>query len=440
MQKNISVKTLAVFGLGKLGATLAVVLGEAGHQIRGYDPSPLAVESLNQGEPLIFEPGLADLMASTKDKVSAYLRSEDALRGTSGAFIIVPTPSGPDGAFDNTFVISALRDIGKHLALHPRSFTIVISSTVMPGSCNEVFIGELEVASGVTVGSTLSLAYSPEFIALGSVINDMKHPDLVLIGESDPSAGDFVEEVSRSVVQNKPEFRRMSLASAELAKIAINTFVTTKISYANMLSEICDQLPGASIDDVTAAVGSDARIGRSYLTAGLGYGGPCFPRDNKALAVAALSRGVNAEIAVATDLINDRQIERVVKLVLQHSSRGDSVAIVGLAYKGGTPLLEASQAMEIARQLIAEGRNVFGLDELVRQATHGSNLEGITLAKDTTEIAHARVLVAGSKEKLSRLIPREHLPKTVIDLFGVNQDLEATIVRPGSPGLRREKD
>ena len=439
MQKNISVKTLAVFGLGKLGATLAVVLGEAGHQIRGYDPSALAVESLNQGEPLIFEPGLADLMASTKDKVSAYLRSEDALRGTSGAFIIVPTPSGPDGAFDNTFVISALRDIGKHLALHPRNFTIVISSTVMPGSCNEVFIGELEVASGVTVGSTLSLAYSPEFIALGSVINDMKHPDLVLIGESDPSAGDFVEEVSRTVVQNKPKYRRMSLASAELAKIAINTFVTTKISYANMLSEICDQLPGASIDDVTAAVGSDSRIGQSYLTAGLGYGGPCFPRDNKALAVAALSLGVNAEIAVATDLINDRQIERVVKLVLQHSSRGDSVAIVGLAYKGDTPLLEASQAMEIARRLIAEGRNVFGLDDLVRQATQGSSLEGITLVKDTAEIADARVLVAGSREKLSRLIPREHLPETVIDLFGVNQDLEATIVRPGSPGLRREK-
>jgi UDPglucose 6-dehydrogenase len=428
--------SLAVLGLGKLGSILAVVLAEAGHAVKGFDVSLPAVEALNNSKPLIFEPGLVELMESVGGQVSAHSEVDRALEDASGAYVIVPTPSNPQGAFKNDFVVHALRDIGNHLAKNPRDFTIVISSTVMPGSCEDTFRQELETASGMTVGKELGLAYSPEFIALGSAIHDMKYPDLVLIGESHAAAGDFVEEVSRSVVKNKPQFRRMSLSSAELTKIAINTFVTTKISYANMLSEICEQLPGASIDDVTAAVGSDLRIGKSYLTAGLGYGGPCFPRDNKALSYAAHSRGVSADIAEATDAINDRQIDRVVDLAVAHTLEGETVALMGLAYKSDTPVLEASQAMEIARRLVTKNRVVLGFDPLVSKSHEGSPLDGVLLIDDARQIGPAALLIVCTRERLTESIPREYLPKLIIDLFGANGDDELEVIRPGvGPGI-----
>ena len=144
---------------------------------------------------------------------------------------------------------------------------------------------------GARSGACSGLCYNPEFIALGSVVSDMLRPDLLLIGESDTTAGDILERLYDVTCENRPAVQRMNFVNAELTKLAINTFVTTKISYANMLADICERLVGADVDVVTRAVGSDSRIGARYMKGAIGYGGPCFPRDNVALSALARSLG-----------------------------------------------------------------------------------------------------------------------------------------------------
>ena len=152
----------------------------------------------------------------------------------------------------------------------------------------------LERHTGRMVGADLGLCYSPLFVAIGSIVRDMLRPDMVLIGESDEKAGEVLEAIYGRCCNNRPVVRRMNFVNAELTKIAVNTFVTTKISYANMLADICERLAGADVDMVTQAMGSDTRIGSKCLRGAIGYGGPCFPRDNVAFAALARSAGARA--------------------------------------------------------------------------------------------------------------------------------------------------
>jgi UDPglucose 6-dehydrogenase len=175
---------------------------------------------------------------------------------------------------------------------------------VLPGSVRHGLLPVLEKESGKACGRDFGLCYSPEFIALGSVIHDFLNPDFCLIGEQDERAGKRLEACYLEIMANRPPCRRMSLENAELTKVALNTFVTTKITYANMLAELCARMPGGDVDTVSDALGLDTRIGRRYLTGGLGYGGPCFPRDNIALGYFARAVGADAGLAEATDRLN----------------------------------------------------------------------------------------------------------------------------------------
>lgn len=423
-------ESIAVFGLGKLGAALVAVLAEAGFSVRGVDVSLEAVESVLQAEPSTYEPGLADLLGENTDRIFATTDPAEGLRDTNLAYIIVPTPSDKQGSFDNSFVEHALREIALELRSNPRRYTVVIASTVMPGSCLGVFAPFLEEIAGLQVGREIGLVYSPEFIALGSVIRDMKYPDLVLIGASDEAAADLVEGVARKVVRNDPQIRRMSLPSAEVTKLAVNTFVTTKISFANMLSEICDALPGADIDDVTGAVGADSRVGSRYFRGALGYGGPCFPRDNKALSVAAESLGVSADIARATDVVNDRQVERVLQIVSKLCSEGEKILVLGLAYKEDTPVTESSQAFEIAKQLSLT-RQVYAFDPLISEADL-SGFENLKLLSRDDQFPNVRVALVAHPSLVERGMFSDDT--IIVDLWGAITDGHS-LVRPGKAAI-----
>ncbi len=221
----------------------------------------------------------------------------------------------------------------------------------MPGSCDAEIRPALERSSGRRVGETLGLCYSPEFIALGNVIRDMLEPDMVLIGESDSRAGDVVERLYSGICENDPPFRRMSLVNAELTKIAVNTYVTMKISYANALADMCERLPGADVEAVTDALGLDSRIGGKYLRGAIAYGGPCFPRDNKAFAVLARDLGAEALLAEATDAVNVAQTERLARIVQSRLKNGSVIGILGLSYKPDTDVIDESPGIALARLL-----------------------------------------------------------------------------------------
>ncbi|MDX1611057.1 MAG: nucleotide sugar dehydrogenase, partial [Candidatus Thermoplasmatota archaeon] len=274
---------LSVIGLGKLGSCMAAVFAAQGYEVVGLDVDPDTVEAVAQGRAPVPEPQLQDTIDRAEGRLTATLDYEEAVQGTDASFIIVPTPSKDDGSFALDYVLDAGRSIGKALAKKEGYHLVVLTSTVLPGSTQHGLQEVIEEASGKECGEDFGLCYSPEFIALGSVIQDMLEPDMVLIGESDSHAGDLLARIYQRTCTNDPPIQRMNFVNAELAKIALNTFVTTKITFANILAETCENLPGADVDDVTRALGKDTRIGPTYIKGSVGYGGPCFPRDNVAL-------------------------------------------------------------------------------------------------------------------------------------------------------------
>ena len=356
MQKNAH--RLSIIGMGKLGSPMAAVMARAGFDVIGLDTQASVVAELNLGRAPVREPQLQEYLDQSQGRLRATTDYRDAVLNSDISFLILPTPSGDDYLFSNDYLLESIKAIGSVLREKTGYHLIVITSTTMPGSTEGVIRQTLERTSGRRVGDRLGLCYNPEFIALGSVIRDMSQPDFVLIGESDSQAGDLLERVHQAYLPPGTPVQRMSCVNAELAKISINTYVTTKISYANMLAELCEHLPGADVDVVTRAVGSDSRIGSKYLKGALGYGGPCFPRDNKAFYSLGKKLGVRCDLAEATDRINDHQILRLSKTVHDHASGCKTVSILGLAYKPDTGVIDASQGLALARQLQQSGYQV----------------------------------------------------------------------------------
>ncbi|PWS38365.1 UDP-glucose/GDP-mannose dehydrogenase family protein [Falsiroseomonas bella] len=425
MDRKTQPPRLSVIGLGKLGSPMAAVFGAKGFDVVGIDLNPAFVQAINEGRAPVQEPGLQEQLDRARGRVRATQDWNDLVTSTDISFIIVPTPSGPDRMFVNRFVVDAVERIGAALRGKPDYHVVVVTSTVMPGSTDGEIRAALERSSGRTVGQDVGLCYNPEFIALGSVVRDMLFPDMILIGESDARAGEMLEQVYRGSVDSKPEFHRMNLVNAELCKISVNTFVTTKISYANMIAELCDHLPGADADVVTRAVGADSRIGRKYLKPAIGYGGPCFPRDNKAFAALGRRLGVNTALAEATDAINEHQFQRMIGAVAACAEPGQAVAVLGLSYKPDTAVVEESQGVALALQLAEAGYQVRVFDPLAmsaaaailgdrvtRSETAADALRGVAAAVLTTpwaafkEIAWAECGAAAVIDPWS-LVPRD---------------------------------
>jgi UDPglucose 6-dehydrogenase len=353
---------ISVIGLGKLGSPLAAVFASKGFEVIGVDMNVAAVEAINSGRAPVDEPQLQELIEQHRQRLRATLDVDEAISGSEVTFVVVPTPSDAAGRFSNAAVLRAMESVGTALRRKSEYHVVVITSTVMPGSTDGEIRASLERHADRAVGPALGLCYNPEFIALGSVVRDMLRPDMILIGESDSKAGDLLETIYLSSCDNQPAIRRMNFVNAELSKIAVNTFVTTKISYANMLADICDRLPGANVDVVTQALGSDSRIGTKYLKGATGYGGPCFPRDNVAFGVLARSLGARAELAEATDVLNRYQVERVLGTVEARLFDSGAVGVLGLSYKPDTAVVEESQGVALVERLLDRGHRVIAYD------------------------------------------------------------------------------
>jgi UDPglucose 6-dehydrogenase len=251
----------------------------------------------------------------------------------------------------------------------------------MPGATAAVLAPAFEQALGRPLGEGVSLCYSPEFIALGSVIRDLQTPDFVLIGADDEAEGQRLADFYLGIGGGRDvPVQVMNWVNAELAKISVNSFVTMKITYANMLAGICEGLPGGDVDVVTQAIGLDTRIGRRYLKGGPPFGGPCFPRDNRALGVAAEAVGAPWDLAAATDRMNDGLAERIADAVTRATSEGDTVAVLGLAYKDNTPVVEESAGAKGAAALAARGRTVVVHDPIA-DASHSRILAGVDFSQ-----------------------------------------------------------
>lgn len=343
---------LSVIGMGKLGLPMATLFASKGHDVVGVDSNIALVKAINEGRCVYYEPNLQEVMSSLDGNLKADVDYKP-LVDTAITFVIVPTPSDPDGNFTNKYIESACRSIGQALKGKRGYHMVVITSTVMPGSMAEVIMPTLEYESGKVCGKDLGICYNPEFIALGAVLKGMEYPDAILIGESDKHTGDLLEQFYASICPNSPPVCRMNWANAEVSKLMLNVFITTKISLVNTFAEVCEKIPGGDIDAVTNFLGHDKRVGHKYLKGGLAYGGPCFPRDCRAFGNIVRSLDAIADIQSATDEVNAYQTERLLYKVM-HIDEGPikgTVAILGLTYKPHTSVVEEAPGLILATEL-----------------------------------------------------------------------------------------
>ncbi|MFQ5890950.1 MAG: UDP-glucose dehydrogenase family protein [Gemmatimonadota bacterium] len=350
--------TISVIGLGKLGAPIAACLASKGYRVIGVDVDAGKVELINRGIAPVLEPGLEELLRQCRETLSATDDIEGAVVQSDVSFIIVPTPSAERGAFSVRHVIEVCKLIGAGMRTKGRYHLVVVTSTVLPGAIEQEVKPVLERHSGARCGVDFGLCYNPTFVALGSAIRDFMNPDVLVIGEADTRAGDTLLMLYRNMCENNPRIARMNFVNAEITKLAVNTYVTTKITFANMLARICEHTPGTDVDVVTFAMGLDSRIGAKCLRGAVGYGGPCFPRDNLALAYFGRVVGAAASLAEVTDRANREQVPRLAAVVKSRLRPGGSVAILGLSYKPGTDVVDESQGLLLAKLLSEDGVSV----------------------------------------------------------------------------------
>src|SRR2546426_806054 len=352
------IQKVSVCGLGKLGACIAATLAARGCEVVGVDMDRKKVRTVTEALPPVEEPLLAETITAGRKRLKATLDHREAA-ATDVSFFIPPSPSLPDGSFSNEFLLRAMQPIAAAVREKgKRGHLFVCSSTTTPGAMDAVLIPMLEREAGGVCGRDFGVCYNPGFIALGNVVTGLLEPDLVLIGESDPESGAALERLYQKYNRNSPRIARMSIVSAELTKISVNSYVTMKISFTNQLRMIADQFPKANIHAILEAIGSDSRIGPKYLRAGLSYGGPCFPRDNRLLAYTARQAGLEAPLAEASDRVNQLTNLNLFQKVQSLASPRDTIAVLGVAYKPDTYITEESAGLDLAQQLKHQGYRV----------------------------------------------------------------------------------
>lgn len=413
--------SISIIGLGKLGVSIAAAIASRGHNVIGVDVSREVVDQVNSGNAPVYETGLQEMLDDAHPRIRAVTSFDQAINNSSLTLVIVPTPSDEQGAFLTAHAEAAFRECGRALARKSGYHLVVLVSTVLPGSTRARLKPLLEQESGKYLGRDLGLCYSPQFVAIGSVIRDFLNPDFLLIGESDERAGAYLESFYRSVVKNSPPCARMSIENAEITKIAVNTFVTTKITFANMLGDLCERIPGADVDVVTRALSLDYRIGQGCLKAGLGYGGPCFPRDNIALAYLARALGARADLAEAIDSFNRSLPDRTVERFREFLREGRRAAVMGLSYKPGTQIVEESQAIYLVRSLARSGISVLAYDPVANNAARIELGDAAVIAESIEEcLKLADVIFIATPDPEFKALPAEMLAgKTIIDFWGL---------------------
>lgn len=349
MHTKNKVLTISVLGLGKLGACYAAFAARHGIFIVGTDADMNKVAAINKGLAPVVETNLQAYIDKYKNRLRATHSTREAVLASTATFIIVPTPSKKDGSFSPLPAISACTEIGKALKEKRGYHLVVLVSTLLPEDCRTHIIPALENASGKHCGIDFGFCYSPSLIAIGDVLNNLEHPDFIFLGAFDKKSETTLSRIYKVLYPSlQPEC--MSIESAELAKIALNSFITTKITFANTLAMLCEKIPHTNVDHITTALGKDKRVGSRCIKSGLGFGGPCLPRDNAAFAQMANRRGVHTPIALATHIFNKDIPKRMALIlhVLAKKYKAKRIGFLGVSYKTCTTLIEDSQALSIA--------------------------------------------------------------------------------------------
>ncbi len=366
---------LSVIGCGYVGLVTGACLAEAGHEVVCTDIDRDRIAKLNAGGVPIYEEHLERILASARKakRISYTADAGEAIRAADAIFICVGTPPKNSGEAD----LSAIDHVARQIAAEARTSKLVIEKSTVPARTG------LELSRALAAYSKkgnikFRVASNPEFLREGTAVGDFFHPDRIVVGVEDPSSAAELREIYRPILEksfhcpihegtcppgHKAEFLITTINSAELIKHASNSFLALKISYANVIADLCEKI-GANVEEVTYAMGLDTRIGGQFLKAGLGYGGFCFPKDVQAFIHLSAKVGVDFDILKATERVNKQRIERFFEKIHQALwvIKGKHVAVLGLAFKANTDDIRFAPALEVVKRLVEEGAVVHASD------------------------------------------------------------------------------
>ncbi|HEX6206493.1 MAG TPA: UDP-glucose/GDP-mannose dehydrogenase family protein [Solirubrobacterales bacterium] len=376
---------IGVIGAGWVGLVTAACFAELGHRVIARDILEEKVEALSRGEVAIHEPGLEDLLRRNAERLTFTTDMDELLNGARLLFVCVDTPPTYSGDADLSrvrAVVQELPEAGDHV--------LIMKSTV-PAGTGESIRRDMP---------NLSYVSCPEFLKEGTAVADFMDPDRVVVGADpgDEAAADAVEALYRPL---GGEILRTDVASAEMIKLASNAFLATKISFINEIANVCEEV-GADVGQVAKGMGLDERIGSSFLRAGIGYGGSCFPKDVSALKMLAGNTGYHFQLLTAVIEVNELQKRRVVGKLEKHlgSLIGKRVALLGLAFKPDTDDMREASSLVLAARLQGEGAEVVGYDPVAAERASEllGSVEMATSAMEALEGADAAVLVTEWRE------------------------------------------
>jgi len=374
---------LTVIGCGYVGLVTGACLAAAGHEVHCTDIDEKRIDMLKAGNVPIYEEHLDEVLkrAVAEKRISYTADSAEAIRAGEVIFICVGTPPKDSGEAD----LSAIDHVAREIATHARSPKIVVEKSTVPaltGVQLQKALGAYSRANGIK----FEVASNPEFLREGTAVGDFFHPDRIVVGVENEKSAAVMREIYAPILERKfhcpihkepcppgtsGQLLITTISSAELIKHASNSFLALKISYANVIADLCERI-GADVEQVTDAMGQDPRIGTQFLRAGLGFGGFCFPKDIQAFIHLAGTVGVDFDMLKAAEKVNKQRIDRYFEKV--HKAlwviRGKRVAVLGLAFKANTDDIRFAPALEVVRRLLAEGAEV-----------HASDPEAITKTK-----------------------------------------------------------
>lgn len=354
---------ISIVGTGYVGLVSGACFSNMGNEVWCVDTDIQKIEKLKKGEIPIFEPDLSEMVTHNYKKKNLNFTTEisEALTICDVCFIAVGTPMGQDGSADLQYVLSVAKDIGRNMQHH---MYIVDKSTVPVGTAEKVentIQNELDARNSHLTFNVIS---NPEFLKEGSAVADCLNPDRIVIGSNNPKAIEIMKELYKPYTKNSESFISMDIASAEMTKYAANAMLATKISFMNEMANICERV-GADVNKVRHGIGSDKRIGFSFINAGCGYGGSCFPKDVQALINTAKEFDYTAKLLQSVEDVNEKQKQVIVTKIKKRFGEdlsGKKIAVWGLAFKPNTDDMRASPAITIIKELTLAGAKISAYD------------------------------------------------------------------------------
>ncbi|HSX09096.1 MAG TPA: UDP-glucose/GDP-mannose dehydrogenase family protein [Candidatus Saccharimonadales bacterium] len=408
--------TITFVGHGYVGLVTATVFADLGNTVHVIGHTHEKIERLKKGDPIIFEPGLEELLKKNIEAKRIHFTTEyeHAVGESDVVFIAVGTPPQTSGAADLSAVFDVAEKIGKHLK---KGFTVVsCKSTVTIGTNKKV---AESIKSVKPEGAEFAIASCPEFLSQGTALQNTLYPDRVVIGSDSKKAIDIMIGLHEGI--NSPKVIT-SLASAELIKYTANAILSTKISFANLISFYSEKT-GANVEEVLDAVGLDKRIGRVFMNPGIGYGGSCFPKDTKALIQIGKSLGIDTTLLDGVDSVNTEARDNILQKILTHA-QGKNVALWGLSFKPNTDDIRDAPAIYLIKDLLDKGFSVTAYDPEGMPKTRAVFNDQITLVDDPyTCVENADILVIATEWNEFRQVDLEkvkRLLKTPVIVDGRN--------------------